>query len=301
MPDLTRFDQQAEVDTVTCVRETLADTLQALPQGATRIRIPPRQERLRPVAGLHFHLWPELFLQISGMSLQHTPGGEIRLYPGEMLIMPRGVAHTERTRRHRGESSRNVVFMYAPGDLRGHVAYGHNGLPRVRHLFRVTPPPPRRMAEYLQDAAAFAWEETPHRHDAVRGLMLAHLEQLFVHLEGASPPLRTEHPKVLRCRELVMTNLTNPDLTVSQLARWIHCAPDYLSHLFATEIGVTLKSYINEQRIRHARDLLVDSPLNVSEVARATGYADPGYFSRVFRRLTGRSPRQYRSEKSLPR
>jgi len=48
--------------------------------------------------------------------------------------------------------------------------------------------------------------------------------------------------------------------------------------------------------MRLAQRLLDDPALNVAEAARAAGYADPAYFSRVFRKHTGRSPRAYRSE-----
>lgn len=294
MYELSDFDERATEDIGACTRDTVVEMLHRFSRSEGRVRIAPEQERMRSIPGTHFHLWPELFLQVSGVSVQHTPGGDVWLYPGEALIMPRGVPHTERCRRHRGEAFRNFVFMYTPHRLGCHLSYSDNGSPRARHHVRIDIDKPRRVGEYLDDAVTFAWDHTPHHDHAVRGLMMAHLEHLALYLKGAEPVLRKEHAKVIRCRELVMTNLTNPELTVNLLARWIHCAPDYLSHLFATETGTSLKLYINEQRIMHAKDLLLEPELNISEVARATGYADPAYFSRVFRKQAGCSPRQYR-------
>ena len=64
--------------------------------------------------------------------------------------------------------------------------------------------------------------------------------------------------------------------------------------LFRRVMGRTPAAYITYLRINKARSLLLDLDLPIADVAAECGYADPLYFSRVFRRETGVSPSEYR-------
>ena len=52
--------------------------------------------------------------------------------------------------------------------------------------------------------------------------------------------------------------------------------------------------YIANERIKHAEKYLKQERLNITEIAQLIGYSDYGYFSRVFRKIVGKSPREYR-------
>jgi transcriptional regulator GlxA family with amidase domain len=124
--------------------------------------------------------------------------------------------------------------------------------------------------------------------------MLVALGHIRDSLELARAPAAFEHPKVSRCRHIATTHLSDASLNVQELARRVGCSADYLSNLFHREVGVTLTAWLNGQRVERAKQLLRDSSMNVSEIAWATGYRDPGYLARRFRAATGRSPREYR-------
>jgi AraC-like DNA-binding protein len=127
-----------------------------------------------------------------------------------------------------------------------------------------------------------------------KGLLMASLAQLVAILASDIRPGRGLHPKVVQARQYIGRSLALADLNVQSVAEWLQCSPDYLSHLFHRETGVRLAAYINRCRIRHSRELLDSTALNISEVAWACGYRDAGYFARVFKRTTGQSPREYR-------
>jgi AraC-like DNA-binding protein len=58
--------------------------------------------------------------------------------------------------------------------------------------------------------------------------------------------------------------------------------------------GRTVQEWIIERRMAEARSLLSDTELSVGEISRRVGMSDPGYFSRLFRRTHGTSPRKWR-------
>lgn len=83
-------------------------------------------------------------------------------------------------------------------------------------------------------------------------------------------------------------------LTRADLARHVGMAEDYLTSCFHKEVGMTPIAYLNRYRVAQAKLLLGASATSITEIAAAVGFADSGYFSRVFRREVGVSPEAYR-------
>lgn len=84
------------------------------------------------------------------------------------------------------------------------------------------------------------------------------------------------------------------ELTLSILAEKFDKNPSYLSNAFKKEVGETLTSYIGRQRIRASLRYFNTTNMSVAEVAGAVGIPDFGYFSKLFKRHIGISPREYK-------
>lgn len=94
---------------------------------------------------------------------------------------------------------------------------------------------------------------------------------------------------------LIEGNLSG-DLSLTRLARELNVNSSYLSALFKKETGSTVTDYIVNRRISHAKHLLGSSRLQVQTVGQLCGFEDVHYFSKVFKRLTGTTPKQYRQD-----
>ncbi|MCI8923770.1 MAG: response regulator [Lachnospiraceae bacterium] len=88
-------------------------------------------------------------------------------------------------------------------------------------------------------------------------------------------------------------NLTQR-LTLNQVASSINLSPNYLSSLFKKELGVGFVDYITEKRVERAKELLENTGLKTYEVAQQAGFVDESYFSKTFKRLTGKRPSAFR-------
>ena len=84
-------------------------------------------------------------------------------------------------------------------------------------------------------------------------------------------------------------------ITLSQVAKIVSVNPAYLSSRFAKHCGQNFLEYVTHYRIAKAKELLVQTCMQVQEVANHVGYTDIAYFNRVFRRETGLTPSCYRS------
>lgn len=86
------------------------------------------------------------------------------------------------------------------------------------------------------------------------------------------------------------------DLTLTGIAAQMRISPGYLSTLFHKETGRTLAEYITAQRMKTALNLLKGSSLQVQAVAQLSGFSDPNYFGKQFKKYFGITPLQYRRD-----
>ncbi|PKO14106.1 MAG: AraC family transcriptional regulator [Chloroflexi bacterium HGW-Chloroflexi-10] len=101
------------------------------------------------------------------------------------------------------------------------------------------------------------------------------------------------HGKVSEIQKYVNNRYKNT-ITLGSISEKFYISPFYLSRMFKKATGFTFTEYLNSLRIREAQQLLKESQLNVSEIADKVGYESQTHFGRVFKKITGMSPLQYR-------
>ena len=84
------------------------------------------------------------------------------------------------------------------------------------------------------------------------------------------------------------------DLSLQTLAKMENLSPGYLSTLFHKETGTTLVEFINQRRVSLAKHLLTTTKLQIQTIAQHCGIMDVHYFTKVFKKHTGKTPKAYR-------
>lgn len=84
------------------------------------------------------------------------------------------------------------------------------------------------------------------------------------------------------------------DISLDDASRMVDISPYYFSKLFKQEMGENFIEYVTRTRIKNARRLLEDSRYSIKEVCVMSGYSDPNYFSRIFKKYEGMTPSEYR-------
>ena len=118
-------------------------------------------------------------------------------------------------------------------------------------------------------------------------------------LEIAAPhppePEKLADPLAVRALSYIQAHFTFP-LNASEVARQANCNPDYLARLFREAYSMTLTQSIHQHRLTAAKRMLVGTDKNIDEIAREVGFADAGYFGRLFKRLEGMTAFAYRRQ-----
>ena len=95
--------------------------------------------------------------------------------------------------------------------------------------------------------------------------------------------------------EYIEAHYSDPELSVSSISERLHLSAVYTGTLYKQHRGISIVSRINEVRLRHAGELLMDAGENVRSISQRVGYVTPDYFSRLFSAVHGMSPSQYRA------
>lgn len=107
------------------------------------------------------------------------------------------------------------------------------------------------------------------------------------------------YQRLKKAMDFIETHYGEP-LTVEQIAKEIYLSPSRFSHIIKDELGMTLTDYISKVRIERAKNLLNREESSIAQIAQETGFSDQSYFTKVFKRIEGCTPRAYRLTLSQP-
>lgn len=82
----------------------------------------------------------------------------------------------------------------------------------------------------------------------------------------------------------------------TEIAKEFYLTPDYLARMYKKKTGITLKDYINNYRIERAKQLLSSEERAISDIAEQVGFDNYSYFSTLFKKTTGYSPKDYQKK-----
>ncbi|MBP3591923.1 MAG: helix-turn-helix transcriptional regulator [Clostridia bacterium] len=98
-------------------------------------------------------------------------------------------------------------------------------------------------------------------------------------------------------KSYIQENLQNPEMSVGLVASIFFYSEKYFSYLFRGKTGTKFTDYLNDLRIRYALRLISEGVRSIEELSTACGFANACYFSKVFKKMMGKSPAAYIRER----
>src|SRR5213596_749842 len=105
---------------------------------------------------------------------------------------------------------------------------------------------------------------------------------------------RAEPVEIWKARKFIHEH-ADDELSLTKVAKFSNISGNHLSEKFKEVTGINFVGYISRIRVGKARDLLQNSNLRISEIAFAVGFQSLSQFNRVFKKLTRKSPTQFRT------
>jgi AraC family transcriptional regulator, transcriptional activator of pobA len=245
--------------------------------------------------GRHIHDFPALWYVARAGVVYVAAAGEV-LDPGRIDDLADGVA-VFFDPAALGEEAVSPWPAWRSHPLLFPFLHGHSG-----GVLRLDVPPGRQA---MWDNAIGSIEaELSEGREGHRQATLAHLTLLLIELARLARDvvgdLRRSGEPLLADVFAVIDERYGVALSLRDVARELGMTPGHLTTVVRRRTGRTVQDWIIDRRMAEARRLLAETDLPVADVARRVGIADAGYFSRLFRREHGASPRAWRPAKARP-
>lgn len=258
---------------------------------------------------MHTHAFIEICFISSGNGWHLLNDQICRCRPGDLFVIDTGDAHTWIADNDTRMTIYNLIFRPAFFDpaLKGHTAladaadsfligglhagtpaksigihFDKNEIPSVLSLYD------SMLTEYERRDAGFI--------EYIRACAVQLLVSIFrkqISSASATDAIQSSAPSLAPVFDYINMHFAE-DISLNQLSALVYLSPSYFSRVFKLYTGYTMTEYIQRVRMYNARTQLQNTNLSVAEIAAANGYSDPKHFTRIFRRILGMSPTQFR-------
>jgi len=104
----------------------------------------------------------------------------------------------------------------------------------------------------------------------------------------------SDHNQLIEiAKQFIEENLTSTDLSVKRLAEILNISTSYLYRVFMESLGISVQTYINDEKFRRAKEFIAEGEMNISEIAAELNFCSSTYFSSKFKERFGVTPREY--------
>jgi AraC-like DNA-binding protein len=137
---------------------------------------------------------------------------------------------------------------------------------------------------------------TPSQYEAMVGLLTIFAQHLSIVANRVLvQSANAEPPMISRAKDFIRDNQTE-DLSLGQVAKAVNASTFYFCKMFKKATGLNFTEYLSRVRVEKAKNLLLNPNLRISEIAYEVGFQSLTHFNRVFKKIVGRSPTEYREQ-----
>lgn len=238
----------------------------------------------------HTHQFTELFYVLHGEGVFYIENEKVPVKTDDLIIINPNVEHTEKTFPNNPMEYivfgvEGLAFSFTEHDQaygRGYSFYSYGSDKNQFINFA------QLMMHEFQDKKP-GFEKVCHGLLEVLLVYISRKQKLSV-ISESSFQLSKE---CAIAKRYIDTNYAQ-DITLDSLAEITHINKFYLAHSFTECVGQSPISYLTERRLAACKELLSSSNLSVTQIATSAGFSSQSYFSQIFAKKVGMSPRQYR-------
>ena len=232
----------------------------------------------------------ELNFILSGNGTQVVDGELFNTQAGDVLICNSGVLHDDSLMINSQINAwcLAVTNLKLP-DLPTNHLVAKNFSPRI---------PCQSVAEHLAQLYPLIHHYAQQKNGYSIANTLARAVVLIVYknFQSSSVAVSKENNFIVEKTRRYIQDHYAEDLNIKSLAEMVNANEFYLSHAFKKITHYSPQQYILRRRIGKAQCLLIYTSLSLTEISARVGYDDSNYFSRVFKKIVGMSPRLYRQK-----
>lgn len=247
---------------------------------------------------LHSHPFSELFYVVDGHGTFIAEGSEFPVSKNDMVIINPHVQHTEK-------SLHTKPLDYIALGIEG-LTFSFEDIATAQDGLSMQTASGAVYKYNMQSANVYAYlnitlEEISSKKDNYETVCQNLLEILLIcmlrndHLSIVPRDQKLLNRECAQIKNYLDANYAE-DISLDTLAALTHMNKYYLAHAFAKYTGLSPINYLLQKRIQEAKSLLESTTCSIAEISNILGFSSQSYFSQAFKKATGKTPVQYRSE-----
>jgi len=238
----------------------------------------------------HFHDIHELYFLEKGTTTYFIGSELYFLEAGDMIFVPKGFFHKTDSEKSPTVERLLVIFDddFADERFKPYI----NELKKRKHIRF-----PKKNIYKIKEIFQKIEKETKKQEKGFKEIQKLYLEELLVfisryRLSENFKPFKENYSIMQNAAKYISENY-NEDLSLDFLSKKYAMSPSHFSRQFKNITGICLIEYINISRITAAEKLLLNTNLPITKIATQCGFNDSNYFSAVFKKIKGITPKKY--------
>ena len=230
----------------------------------------------------HQHGYWEIIFHEKGSGILTVSGKSYSFETGDITVLPAGTPH----KKEASEGFLDVCIF-----IKNFRPVGQSG-------FRMLKDDHEQTVRGLMEMAWRFYQGKSVYEQATLNVIGDLLYQVLVLLYVKKQP---KDPRLEGIMEVMQNNINNPEFDLSAAVDETGYCKGYFRKIFKDFTGVSPVNYFQEMRINYAISLMnqYDKSRTIKDIAASSGFRDPLYFSRIFKKITGQSPREYIQQQYL--
>jgi AraC-like DNA-binding protein len=237
--------------------------------------------------GGHYHNYYEVYYLIEGTCWYFIDKKSYHLTAGDIALIPKGVIH--KTNYETSEHTRLLICCdsyYIPESVRDILPtipyFAKNGehTEEINFIFKQIENEITHHDEFSEESIRML----------INKLLILIARATRIKEKGKEEIKKEESPIVEKAVKYIRSHYTE-EVSLADTAAYCYVSKEHLSRTFKKETGFGFNEYLTAYRLKKAESLIKSNPkVKVSEVALACGFNDSNYFSKVYKRMYGKSP-----------
>ncbi len=259
------------------------------------------RERERFSLPIHIHDFVEIQFVAEGKGFHYIGNDRLYVEKGDLFIIPIGTRHVYRPASEAPKDELIVYNCLFDPAVPQRLALAYPLPEQALKLLSGDERPYRRFKDRFNEGKTrieALYREYQAGLPGFEAVLFARLTELLVCLHRLELADRANAPAMsgmARAIEYLERNFERP-VTLAEVASLLPVSPSYLQRMLKQATGQSFTEYLQNLRIAKSCELLRRTALPIKEIAARSGYRDLKFFHELFRKKTGKTPREYRNE-----
>lgn len=248
----------------------------------------------------HFHPFTEIFFITQGQGIMEIDDVDVSIKEGDLIIINPNCPHTEKSSQNTSDYLKYIVFGINNLALASSPSSKFSSENKDLNLYKILNfnHDKDELLYFLNSLMCEVEEKKKNYELACKSILTLFI--IYISRNAESNLIITDNPEKLNIECIKIKNYIDShyaeNITLDILSNLSYVNKFHLVHLFTKQMGISPINYLINKRIEESKNLLTTTNYSVRDISTIVGFSNSSYFSQMFKKITGCSPREYKTK-----